>query len=341
MSASSTPLTMSQINTEAVWGTILMKITESNTEGEVTVGLSSEQSLYLSQVEVDILAQRCIALDGRLLIVAGIDDFGSIAAFTIVPNNKPTQPIPPAKATGGKHGKTPRPPNSFILYRQYHHATVVGKNPGIHNNKISQIIGRMWQAEPQLIKDEWKFKADLAKMQHETDHPDYQYQPRKPSDKKRRARKSQKKVDPEMRKILDRFNTIPQHPVDPKFTIDVIDDEAVGSFVSDPSGLNYVAAMDKMLFHELPFIPESLHLPIDSGLGIVSMKPTIAQTEEDEFFKTLDGVDGVEEMIEGVEYGLEDLLRKEITKYRERATLDEYDAVHRFQELLSTKPMDA
>lgn len=33
-------------------------------------------------------------------------------------------------------GKLPRPPNSFILYRQHHHPLLKAKNPGYHNNQI-------------------------------------------------------------------------------------------------------------------------------------------------------------------------------------------------------------
>lgn len=36
----------------------------------------------------------------------------------------------------GRSGKPPRPPNSFILYRQHHHAGMVAKHPGLHNNQI-------------------------------------------------------------------------------------------------------------------------------------------------------------------------------------------------------------
>lgn len=41
-------------------------------------------------------------------------------------------------ANEGKNlrGKVPRPPNSFILYRQYHHPLLKAKNPEWHNNQI-------------------------------------------------------------------------------------------------------------------------------------------------------------------------------------------------------------
>jgi hypothetical protein len=32
--------------------------------------------------------------------------------------------------------KVPRPPNAFIIYRKDWHSTVVGANPGVHNNAI-------------------------------------------------------------------------------------------------------------------------------------------------------------------------------------------------------------
>ena len=40
--------------------------------------------------------------------------------------------------TKKKESKTPRPPNSFILYRQHHHPTLVAQNPGMHNNQICE-----------------------------------------------------------------------------------------------------------------------------------------------------------------------------------------------------------
>ncbi|PNS19690.1 hypothetical protein CAC42_7534 [Sphaceloma murrayae] len=88
-----------------------------------------------------------------------------------------------------RSSKPPRPPNSFILYRKHHHADMVAKNPGLHNNRISQLIGSMWKAEPQAVRDQWKLKSEVVKAIHELEYPDYQYQPRKPSEKKRRMTK--------------------------------------------------------------------------------------------------------------------------------------------------------
>ncbi|KAI9888791.1 MAG: hypothetical protein M1814_006296 [Vezdaea aestivalis] len=82
--------------------------------------------------------------------------------------------------------KIARPPNSFILYRQYYHPIVVADNPGIHNNDVSRIVGAKWKDETLAIKNHFKTLADHAKKEHEQKNPLYQYAPRKPSEKKRR-----------------------------------------------------------------------------------------------------------------------------------------------------------
>ncbi|PGH26680.1 hypothetical protein AJ80_01626 [Polytolypa hystricis UAMH7299] len=89
--------------------------------------------------------------------------------------------------TQGKAGKIPRPPNAFILYRQHHHPLVKVAHPEFHNNDISVLLGKKWKAEPAETKAHFKALADEIKRKHAEDHPDYQYAPRKPSEKKRRS----------------------------------------------------------------------------------------------------------------------------------------------------------
>ena len=52
------------------------------------------------------------------------------------------------------------------------------------------MIGRKWKAETEAVRNEYKSKAENAKRQHAIDHPGYQYQPRKPSEKKKRMTKT-------------------------------------------------------------------------------------------------------------------------------------------------------
>ncbi|KAJ5594450.1 uncharacterized protein N7459_000658 [Penicillium hispanicum] len=82
--------------------------------------------------------------------------------------------------------KVPRPPNSFILYRQHHHHTVTAENPDLKITEISRIIAAKWRSESPEVREQFKVLADQMKRQHAIDHPDYQYSPRRPGEKPRR-----------------------------------------------------------------------------------------------------------------------------------------------------------
>ncbi|PYH33084.1 HMG-box domain-containing protein [Aspergillus neoniger CBS 115656] len=86
-----------------------------------------------------------------------------------------------------KAAKVPRPPNAFILYRQHHHPKLKEAHPNLSNNEISVILGKQWKAESEDIRVEFRALADDLKRKHAEAHPDYQYTPRKPSEKKRRT----------------------------------------------------------------------------------------------------------------------------------------------------------
>nr|QEJ80709.1 putative MAT1-2-1 protein [Teratosphaeria gauchensis] len=119
----------------------------------------------------------------------GISVDASANAVTLMPlGPMPEKPAVPAPKNAGS--KVPRPPNAFIIYRKEWHPKVVAENPGLHNNAISVIIGDKWRAESDEVREEYKRKAEDAKRQHELDHPGYQYQPRKPSEKKKRMTKN-------------------------------------------------------------------------------------------------------------------------------------------------------
>lgn len=98
--------------------------------------------------------------------------------------------------------KVPRPPNSFILYRQHHHHAVTADNPDLKNTEIctwtlspfchslltliARIIAAKWRSESPEVREQFKVLADKMKQQHAIDHPDYQYSPRRPGEKPRR-----------------------------------------------------------------------------------------------------------------------------------------------------------
>ncbi|KAL4980557.1 hypothetical protein BDW66DRAFT_125508 [Aspergillus desertorum] len=98
------------------------------------------------------------------------------------PREAPAKPRPASM----KPAKVPRPPNAFILYRQHHYPKVKETRPDLSNNEISVIIGKKWRAEPEEAKLHFKNLAEEFKKKHAEEHPDYQYTPRKPSEKKRR-----------------------------------------------------------------------------------------------------------------------------------------------------------
>lgn len=105
-------------------------------------------------------------------------------------------------AAHGKTAKIPRPPNAFILYRQHHQPEIKATYPDFCNNDICTsthpqqtnrltppaiLLGKQWRDETDAVKAHYKAQAEELKRKHARDHPDYQYSPRRPSEKKRRA----------------------------------------------------------------------------------------------------------------------------------------------------------
>lgn len=98
--------------------------------------------------------------------------------------------------------RVPRPPNSFILYRQHHHHKVTAENPGVRNTEIceshlshsimtvlthaARIIAQMWHGEGAAVRARFKDLAEEKKRLHSQAHPNYQYAPRRPGEKLRR-----------------------------------------------------------------------------------------------------------------------------------------------------------
>jgi len=100
--------------------------------------------------------------------------------------------------------RVPRPPNSFILYRQSLHSSTTAENPGLRNTEIckpgqllfprwiltydipARVIADKWRNESPEVRAHFKALADELKRQHEVDHPDYQYSPRRPGERRRR-----------------------------------------------------------------------------------------------------------------------------------------------------------
>ncbi|THV69160.1 hypothetical protein D6D27_10039 [Aureobasidium pullulans] len=116
---------------------------------------------------------------GSPAIAASSNNASAPVAQATVPTNNNTR-------RAGRN-TVARPPNCFIIFRTHLHPLVVRDNPGVHNNVIflASIISKMWHAAPASIIDQYKALANQAKAQHAALHPNYRYQPRKSSEKKR------------------------------------------------------------------------------------------------------------------------------------------------------------
>jgi hypothetical protein len=101
---------------------------------------------------------------------------------------------------------TPRPPNSFILYRRDKHAEILlGTEKSMNNNTISKVVADMWKKESLEVKALYAAKAEEEKRKHFLKYPDYKYQPRKNA--KKSNDKSYSKPDHDPNSIASTMNT--------------------------------------------------------------------------------------------------------------------------------------
>jgi hypothetical protein len=108
-------------------------------------------------------------------------------------------PLSSSTADSGSAGKskrdrprshTPRPSNSFILYRREKHLEIMQQYKGVktlNNNVISKIVANMWRQESPEVKAHFAAMADAEKRAHMLKYPDYKYRPRKAASKKTAA----------------------------------------------------------------------------------------------------------------------------------------------------------
>ncbi|KAK5087060.1 hypothetical protein LTR05_004231 [Lithohypha guttulata] len=156
-----------------------LKYRLSVTLGEVQVivlGDPSGQNIHIMKhPEVESQHTSMLRMQGKTTSIATIYEAGS-----------QTTVQRPDLRSFGKKSKIPRPPNAFILYRQHFHPSFKQHNKNMHNNDISKELGKRWKAEPEHVKAKYKKLAQELKAKHAVQHPNYQYAPRKPGEKKRR-----------------------------------------------------------------------------------------------------------------------------------------------------------
>src|SRR5256886_11263221 len=87
----------------------------------------------------------------------------------------------------------PRPPNSFILYRQHNYHSLKGL--GISHLDISKEVAKMWQKETLDIRKKFKKLSNIIKVLHSKKYPNYKYRPRIKSRKKCKHKKAKKNIE--------------------------------------------------------------------------------------------------------------------------------------------------
>src|ERR1043166_8260384 len=91
--------------------------------------------------------------------------------------------------------RPPRPPNAFILYRQAKLDDVIANNVNLTSAQISKVISEMWWRENEEEKFQWEKRADRIKLKHMQDYPDFVYQPKKPTRKRKSTKRGNKSID--------------------------------------------------------------------------------------------------------------------------------------------------
>ncbi|CAG8504231.1 11007_t:CDS:1 [Ambispora gerdemannii] len=73
----------------------------------------------------------------------------------------------------------PRPKNCFMAYREHIKEKFLADNPGLNNKVVSVLAAKMWNNEPESVKEYWRERAKQLKLEHKLKYPDYKFKPQK------------------------------------------------------------------------------------------------------------------------------------------------------------------
>ncbi|KAF8520856.1 hypothetical protein JB92DRAFT_2621182, partial [Gautieria morchelliformis] len=76
----------------------------------------------------------------------------------------------------------PHPCNAWIIY-QCAKIEELTQLRGMHQSKISQIVGKVWREETAEVRTEFERLSDIEKAEHQMAYPDYCFRPMKKADK--------------------------------------------------------------------------------------------------------------------------------------------------------------
>lgn len=72
-----------------------------------------------------------------------------------------------------------RPMNAFMVWSQIERRKICEMTPDMHNAEISKRLGRQWKTLSEVERQPYIDEAELLRLLHLQEYPDYKYRPRK------------------------------------------------------------------------------------------------------------------------------------------------------------------